>query len=58
MRLVDELLLAEAERLQRLAEILKVLTSTSRIASARRWLRITLASRLAVGSVWPTIRKL
>src|SRR5690349_12713092 len=29
----------------RLPEILKVLTNTSRTASARRWLRITLASR-------------
>jgi hypothetical protein len=43
--------------IRRLDEILNVLDSTSRIASARRWLRITLAVRLPLDSVWPTIRK-
>src|SRR5581483_669002 len=40
----------------RLFEILKVFDSTSRMASARRWLRITLASRRPVESEWPTTR--
>src|SRR5215470_7766687 len=35
----------------RLAEILKVLTRVSRMASARRWLRIALASRLPLASI-------
>src|SRR5216683_2814250 len=42
----------------RFVEILKVLTRMSRIASALRWLRITLPSRLPLASIWPTIRKL
>ena len=41
----------------RFAEILKVLTRISRIASARRWLRMALASRLQLASMWPTITK-
>src|SRR4051794_5878390 len=43
---------------RRFGDILKVVTSTSRIASARRWLTIRLWSRLPPDSVWPTIRNL
>src|SRR5581483_6823770 len=38
-----------------LDDILIVSASTSRIAAARVWLRITLAGRLPWASVWPTI---
>ena len=41
---------------KRFDEILKVLTNTSRIASALLWLRSALLSRFPFASMWPTIR--
>ena len=41
-----------------MGDILNIVTSVSRTASARRWLMATLWSRLPPDSVWPTIRNL